>query len=82
MKIVIGAVYRHKKRGAYYEVLGRAKMQIDSEHLVRRLGRPNSVTAVNALESLTFVVYRALEDDTIWVRPETEFCDGRFEREI
>lgn len=26
------------------------------------------------------VVYRSAKDDTVWVRPREEFCDGRFER--
>lgn len=57
------SIYRHKKRGSLYVMVGRAGMQIE-EH--------------PELEKRAFVVYRALADDTLWVRPESEFMDGRF----
>ena len=32
------------------------------------------------LEKISHVVYRAIGDDTLWVCPEAEFLDGRFEQ--
>lgn len=58
--------YRHVKRGSTYELLGRARMQIGTGD------------TADALEQRSFVVYRALRDNTLWVRPESEFFDGRF----
>lgn len=79
MNIKVGATYRHVKRGSTYTVLGRAKMQIGYHQLLGRCPL-NDVDKVCAhLERISMVTYRAHEDDTLWVRPEEEFCDGRFE---
>lgn len=51
-------------RRSLYEIVGLAAMQIATHP---------------ELEKQSYVVYRALEDDTLWVRPEAEFLDGRFE---
>lgn len=78
MKIKIGATYRHVKRGSTYKVLGRAKMQIGWEtmHKTQVIYGPEIVAC--QLEKMSFIVYGCLEDLSLWVRPETEFCDGRF----
>ena len=31
-------------------------------------------------DKMPAIVYRSEKHDTIWVRPEAEFCDGRFEK--
>lgn len=54
---------RHKKRGSTYRVIGTALLQ----------------AAEPVGEACTMVVYRCLDDGRLWVRPEVEFDDGRFE---
>jgi len=61
-------LWRHKKRGGTYEVLHRGRMQIDHD-----------LDSLGYRDYEDIVVYRA-EDGTVWVRPECEFMDGRFER--
>ena len=81
MPLKIGGIYRHVRRGSTYEVVGRARMQIGWE-TVARVARTDSRPAVTAgaLEKLTFVVYRETDHDgQLWIRPESEFIDGRFE---
>lgn len=63
--------YRHKKRGGLYEIVGRAAMQIGETTIVLPIAQE--------LERMTFIVYRHVATDTLWVRPEREFFDGRFE---
>lgn len=80
--VQVGRVYRHKKRGTTYEAEGLAKMQISPEYLrqiVPGLGPRLSKSVAAALERVSFVSYSARADDSLWVRPETEFLDGRFE---
>jgi hypothetical protein len=57
--------WRHKKRGTTYEEIGRAKLQASD---TGGMGDHHPM-----------VVYRG-EDGQLWVRPEDEFEDGRFER--
>jgi hypothetical protein len=69
--------FKHKKRGTTYEMLGLAKMQISS-NTTRAIGLIAPVHAASVLESISMVVYRSLHDDTLWIRPESAFFDGRF----
>jgi hypothetical protein len=56
--------YRHKVRGTTYRVLYEA-------------AKASSIIA--ALDEMTMVVYQGEEDGLVWVRPTSEFFDGRFE---
>lgn len=64
--------WRHVKRGTTYVELGRAEGQSAAEERI-----------VNQMdfrvEGQRFVCYRSEDDDSLWVRPEAEFMDGRFE---
>jgi hypothetical protein len=53
---------RHVKRGSTYQVVGEATLQ----------------TEVPISDPIRMVVYRADRDGALWVRPMSEFHDGRF----
>lgn len=53
---------KHVKRGSTYEIIGMAQIQTD--------------TPLNDYDQV--FVYRDPETDEIWVRPSSEFNDGRF----
>jgi hypothetical protein len=57
--------YRHKVRGSTYRVLHQA-------------AKASSIIA--ALDGMPMVVYLCEADGVVWVRPATEFFDGRFEQ--
>jgi hypothetical protein len=70
-------IYRHRKRGTTYQFVGRAKMQIGPESL-RNLDGDQDVVC-HVLEQKSYVIYQSIADGSLWVRPESEFFDGRFE---
>lgn len=59
-------IYRHKKRGTTYRVIGRGELQ-------------NAVKGLVFTEGQTMVAYQSLEDGRVWFRLAVEFDDGRFE---
>jgi hypothetical protein len=65
-------VFRHKKNGGEYVLIGYGKMQADTwEDMTYR----HQVTSVDMRE---VAIYRAVDDGSLWVRPLEEFEDGRF----
>lgn len=56
---------RHKKRDSTYNVVGEAELQLSSPVILE--------------EGRSLTVYRSEKDGKLWVRPSSEFNDGRFE---
>ena len=70
-------LYRHKKRGSIYELIGFGRMQasnwIEDD---REYGGDAMFTSVDMQE---VAIYRTADGNEVWVRPRAEFEDGRFE---
>ncbi len=54
-------LWRHKKRGLNYEVIGTAEVQCSGSDIT---------------EAELVVVYRNVDDGSLWVRRRSEFHDG------
>jgi hypothetical protein len=68
------ARWRHKKRGSTYTEVGRGRMQCEW-----LMDYDNTEGGGTRADLAPVVVYRADVDGSLWVRPEDEFMDGRFE---
>ena len=77
-------LYRHKKRGTVYELIGFGKMQAVNWEVRHREHHPESgeppKLTWSPVDMQEVAIYRNVDDYTeIWVRPREEFEDGRFE---
>lgn len=74
------SIYRHKKRGTEYELVGIGKMQAESWEQ-RNTGADSHGTFVNhsPVDMREVAIYRSVDDGSLWARPREEFEDGRFE---
>jgi len=65
-------LYRHKKRGTTYRILHGAVMQ----HSYAENDGPS-------LDGVAVIVYQDVQEPhKVWVRPGSEFFDGRFEKVV
>ncbi len=71
------ATHVHTKRGTEYASLGIARMQ--AEHWRDISKRDATAFYGRSVDMTEVVVYQALDDGSMWVRPRAEFEDGRFE---
>ena len=75
---LVGTHWRHNKRDFTYEVIfDRASMQCSTADQIAP-GLGNKIE--DYFEEDHFIVYRSDVTGHIYVRPRSEFLDGRFER--
>jgi len=71
-------LYRHKKRGTEYVLIGIGRMQ--AEDWGDQTQPREYSEYFPTVDMREVAVYRSVADpDEIWVRPREEFEDGRFE---
>jgi hypothetical protein len=72
-------LYRHKKRGTVYEIVSFGKFQA-SDLFLKGYNIFYQIETYKTVDMIEVVVYRNINDqEEVWVRPKTEFFDGRFE---
>jgi hypothetical protein len=73
MYVTAGQIWRHKKRGSRYTIVGVGRLQI---------GRRGNCCECKrqCMDDCLSVTYRGEKDGMLWTRPLEDFIDGRFER--
>lgn len=78
-------LYRHKKRGTTYRLLGIGKMQATNwfkeqwQHADPQSDNP-PLRTLDSVDMAEVTIYQSTTDGSLWVRPKDEFEDGRFKK--
>lgn len=73
------SIFRHKKRGTVYEVISFGRLQA-ADLFIQGYDHAWRTYNYKQVDMIEVVIYRnVIDEQEVWVRPSSEFYDGRFE---